>query len=306
MDLGGDDRIVVPPGDDAGVYRLGDVYVVQTIDVITPVLNDPFLWGSVSAANSLSDVYAMGGRPLTALAFLGFDPCGMKPQDVREVLKGAVEKLKEAGVVLLGGHTMDDREPKFGLAVFGVCERPVTLEGARPGQILVITKPVGTGSVIKGVKEGLLREEDIPEVIRNMTSLNDKASRLMLEVGATSCTDVTGFGLLGHAWNICRRSRVGMRIYFEKVPVYRRAVDMVRRGLYPRGALENLKFVRDHLITDLEEWKTLVLTDPVTSGGLLFTVDGDREDLLRRKAEELGVEVWVIGEVTEEAVIRVL
>lgn len=297
---------MVPLGDDGGVYDLDGNLTVQTIDVITPVLNDPYLWGAVATANSLSDIYAMGGRPLTALAFLGFDPCNMKREDIREVLRGAVDKLKEAKVTLIGGHTMDDREPKFGLAVFGVCEKPVTLDGARPGQILVLTKPVGTGAVVKGVKEGMLKEEDIREVIDNMTVLNDRASRLMLEVEATACTDVTGFGLLGHAWNVCRRSQVGMKIFFSKVPVYKEALNLIRLGVYPKGAKENLEFVKDHLNTSLEEWKIIALTDPVTSGGLLFTVDREKERDLFNKAEVLGVNIWVIGEITEEVGITVL
>jgi len=302
-----DENTVVPPGDDAGVYRLQDLLIVQTIDVITPVLNDPYLWGAVSTANSLSDIYAMGGKPVTALALLGFDPCNMERETIKEVLRGAVDKLREAKTTLLGGHTLDDREPKFGLAVTGVCEgRYITQEGARPGQLLFLTKPIGTGALIKGVKEGILKESDIEDAIKNMTELNDRASQVMIESGATACTDVTGFGLLGHAFNICRKSGVGMKIEFEKVPVYPQTPDLIRRGVFPKGAKENLTFVREHLRTDLEEWKITVLCDPVTSGGLLFTADREKESFIRERAKELGVSIWVIGEITEERVIKVL
>ncbi len=307
LDIYRDEKTLVPIGDDAGVYLYEGKLWVQTVDVITPVLNDPYLWGSVATANALSDIYAMGGKPLTALSILGFDPCNMGPDEVREVLRGAAEKLKEAKVVLLGGHTVDDREPKFGLAVFGVCERePVTMEGAKAGELLILTKPIGTGAVIKGLKEGLLKEKDIEEAVDNMTRLNDRASELMLEVSASACTDVTGFGLLGHLWNLCRKSKVGAVLHFDKVPVYDKAVEMVKRGVYPKGAKENLSFVKKHLETTLEGWKVLLLSDPVTSGGLLFTVGKEKLKELERKAEELGVRFWVIGETTDTPKIKVL
>ncbi len=295
-------------GDDAGVYEYGGAVWVHTVDFITPVLNDPYLWGAVSATNSLSDVYAMGGVPVSALAVVGFNNCDLEVDVFKEVMRGAVDKLREAKTVLLGGHTIDDKEPKFGLAVAGVCPdgRYVTQSGARPGQLVVLTKPIGTGVLIKGMKEGLLNEEDIAEAVENMLTLNDRASELMKSVEATACTDVTGFGLLGHAWNVCKNSEVGMRIHFENVPIYPQAVELVKKKLFPKGASDNLNFVYRHLRSELEHWKLILLSDPVTSGGLLFTVDRDKREELEGKAKELGVKVWIVGEVTGSSELEVL
>ena len=295
-------------GDDAGVYEYGGAVWVHTVDFITPVLNDPYLWGAVSATNSLSDVYAMGGVPVSALAVVGFNNCDLEVDVFKEVMRGAVDKLREAKTVLLGGHTIDDKEPKFGLAVAGVCPdgRYVTQSGARPGQLVVLTKPIGTGVLIKGLKEGLLNEEGIAEAVENMLTLNDRASELMKSVEATACTDVTGFGLLGHAWNVCKNSEVGMRIHFENVPIYPQSVELVKKRLFPKGASDNLNFVHRHLRSELEHWKLILLSDPVTSGGLLFTVDRDKRKELEKKAKELGVKVWIVGEVTGSSELEVL
>ncbi|HHJ64049.1 MAG TPA: selenide, water dikinase SelD [Aquifex aeolicus] len=182
----------------------------------------------------------------------------------------------------------------------------VTQSGAKPEQLIVLTKPVGTGVLVKALKEGRIKEEDIPEAVENMLRLNDRASRLMLAVGATACTDVTGFGLLGHLWNVCRSSGVGAELVFGEIPLYERSVALVREGVYPRGAVDNLRFVEDVLETELERWKLLLLTDPVTSGGLLFTVDRERREELFRRARKLGVDCWIIGETTPEGRIRVV
>ena len=290
-------------GDDAGVYVYEGSVLVQTVDFITPVVNDPYLWGAISTANSLSDVYAMGGVPLTALAIVGFNNCDLDLEVFRSLMKGATDKLREAKTTLLGGHTVDDKEPKFGLAVTGACPggRYVTHKGAKSGQLVVLTKPVGTGILIKALKEGVLSQEDLREALDNMLTLNDKASKLMMSLSASSCTDVTGFGLLGHLWNICRASGVGARISYERVPIYGRAVELVR-DLHPKGAQENLSFVADKLRSTLGRDKLLLLTDPVTSGGLLFTIDKEREKELQERAEDLGVNYWVIGEIREEGI----
>lgn len=299
---------LVPVGDDAGVYEHNGTVYLHTVDLITPVLNDPYLWGAISTANSLSDVYAMGGIPLTALAVVGFNNCDLEVEVFREVMRGAVDKLREAKTVLLGGHTIDDKEPKFGLAVTGVCPdgRFVTQKGAKPGQLVALTKPVGTGVLIKALKEEKLSQEELSYAVENMLRLNDKAREVMMSVGATSCTDVTGFGLLGHAWNICRNSDVGMRLEFDRVPIYPTSVELVKRGIYPKGARENLSFVSANLKSSLEDWKKLILSDPVTSGGLLFTFDKSREEDLVIKADELGVDVWVVGETTEEVYLEMV
>jgi len=294
-----DERTLLAVGDDAGVYEHNGTVYLHTVDFITPILNDPYLWGAISTANSLSDIYAMGGIPLTALAVVGFNNCELDLEVFKKVMRGAVDKLREAKTVLLGGHTIDDKEPKFGLAVWGVCpdSKFVSQRGAKPGQVIVLTKPVGTGILIKALKEGILSQEEIEDAIENMLELNDRASKLMIELGATACTDVTGFGLLGHAYNICKNSKVGMRIEFDKVPIYEKAVGLVQKKVYPKGASDNFSFVKNYLKTDLEWWKLLLLSDPVTSGGLLFTIDREKVEYLKEKAMELGVRTWIIGEI---------
>jgi len=294
-------------GDDAGVYTYGGEVFVHTVDFITPILNDPYLWGAISTTNSLSDVYAMGCKPLNALAIVGFNNCDLDIGILREVMKGCADKLKEAKTVLLGGHTVDDKEPKFGLAVMGVCEggKYLTQEGAKPGDLLALTKPIGVGILTKAIKEGRLKEEDIRHAIDYMLMLNDKASLLTREF-ASACTDVTGFGLLGHAYNIARRSKVRLYIDFSKVPIYEESMRFVKENVYPKGAMDNYNFVRDYLMVEgLESWELLVLSDPVTSGGLLFSFPRERLQDLEKKAQELGIKLWIIGGVEEGEGLRV-
>ena len=294
-------------GDDAGVYAYGGKVYVHTVDFITPILNDPYLWGAISTVNSLSDVYAMGCKPLNALAIVGFNNCDLDIGVLREVMKGCADKLKEAKTVLLGGHTIDDKEPKFGLAVMGVCEdgKYLTQNGAKPGELLALTKPIGVGILTKAIKEGRLKEKDIKHAIDYMLMLNDKASSLAREF-ASACTDVTGFGLLGHAYNIARRSKVRLYIDFSKVPIYEESMRFVKEKVYPKGAMDNYNFVRDYLMVEgLEPWELLVLSDPVTSGGLLFSFPRERLQDLEKKAQELGIKLWIIGGVEEGEGLRV-
>lgn len=296
-------------GDDAGVYLYGDSVFVHTVDFITPVVNDPYLWGGISAANSLSDVYAMGCVPLNALAIVGFNNCELQPSVLQEVMRGCAQKLKEAKTVLLGGHTVDDKEPKFGLAVMGVCEggQFISQSGARVGDLIALTKPVGVGVLTKAIKEGKIREKDIEEAIQYMLMLNDRASKLARNLGATACTDVTGFGLLGHAYNIARRSGVSLTIHFSKVPIYEEAVSFVKQKIHPKGAVDNYNFVKEHMAHEgLEWWQLLLLTDPVTSGGLLFTFPEEKAKDLDALCRELGIKAWVIGKVEEGQGLRVL
>ncbi|AAC07095.1 selenophosphate synthase [Aquifex aeolicus VF5] len=303
-----DESTLVSIGDDAGVYEHNGIIWVYTVDIITPVVNDPYLWGAISTANALSDVYAMGGIPVNALAISCFNNCELDIEIFREVIRGALDKLREAKTVLLGGHTIDDKEPKFGLSVAGICPegKYITQSGAQVGQLLILTKPIGTGILIKGLKEGILKEEDINEAIENMLALNDKARNLMLSLDATACTDVTGFGLLGHAWNICKNSNIGARIFFEKVPYYQLSENLVKKKIYPKGAIENLNFVKNYLKSNLDNWKLILLSDPVTSGGLLFTINKEKLEKIDETAKELEVNYWIIGETIAENVLEVL
>ncbi len=298
-----DESTLVGVGDDGGVYlHRGNLYI-HTVDFITPIVNDPYLWGAISAVNSLSDVYAMGGKPLNALAIVCFNNCDLDVSVLKEVLKGAVDKLREAKTVLLGGHTVDDKEPKFGLAVTGVCKdgKYLTQEGAKVGDILYLTKPIGVGILTKALKSDLIKEKDIQQAINYMLELNDIAGELALEF-ANACTDVTGFGLLGHAFNIARKSKVKLVIEYGKVPFYPTAVDFVQKKVYPKGAMDNYNFVKEGIdkgSEPLEWWQVLLLSDPVTSGGLLMSVSEDRAGELEKKAQEKEVSLWKIGSVEE-------
>lgn len=294
-------------GDDAGVYLYNESVFIHTVDLITPVVNDPYLWGAISTANSLSDVYAMGGVPLNALAIVGFNNCDMDVSMLKEVMKGCADKLREAKTVLLGGHTIDDKEPKFGLAVMGVCPdgKYLSQKGAKVGDLVAITKPVGVGILTKAIKEGKISEKDIKPAIENMLLLNDKASALAKRLGATSCTDITGFGLMGHAYNIARKSEVRLSIRFSQVPVYEESVFFVKQKIHPKGAVDNYNFVKEHLINEgLQWWQVLLLSDPNTSGGLLFTFPKDALPFVEKGAQALGTNVWIIGEVEEGTGIR--
>lgn len=298
---------MVGVGDDAGVYAYKGGIFIHTVDFITPILNDPYLWGAISAANSLSDVYAMGGEPLNALAIAGFNNCELDIPVLKEIIRGCTDKLKEAKVVLLGGHTVDDKEPKFGLAVMGVCEdgKYLTQDGAKPGEILALTKPIGVGIITKAIKEERLSEKDIKHVIDYMLMLNDNAS-LLVKRFASACTDVSGFGLLGHVYNISRKSKVRLSIDFSRVPIYEESLHFIKEKIYPKGAMENYNFVKRHLIVEgLETWELLVLSDPVTSGGLLFTFSEKNLEDIKGEAQKLGVNLWIIGKVEEGQGLRI-
>ncbi|ADO45753.1 selenide, water dikinase [Hydrogenobacter thermophilus TK-6] len=307
LNLYTDERTLLGVGDDAGVYLYGGKVFIHTVDFITPIVNDPYLWGAISAVNSLSDVYAMGGVPLNALAIVGFNNCDMEVEVLKEVMRGCIDKLREAKTVLLGGHTIDDREPKFGLAVTGVCEDGtyLTQEGAKLGDLIAITKPIGVGILTKAIKEGKITERNIQEAINYMLTLNHKASLLAKSLKATSCTDVTGFGLLGHAYNIAKKSRVMLSINFSQVPVYEESIFFVKQKIHPKGALDNYNFVKDHVINEgLEWWQLLLLSDPNTSGGLLFTFPEEMRPLMDEKLDHLGIQAWIIGRVEEGKGLR--
>ncbi|MEW6117889.1 MAG: selenide, water dikinase SelD [Nitrospirota bacterium] len=268
--------IVVGPGDDAGVHLINGTAVVETVDVITPVVNDPFTFGAISANNSLSDIYAMGGRPMAALAVAGFPSCDYEPAVLKDILRGAVHSLRAAGAVLLGGHTFDDAEIKFGLSVTGVVQRDRILKvsGAEEGDIIVITKPIGIGTLTTALKGGKLSDEELTPAIQWMLTLNNTASELALRAGATACTDVTGFGLLGHAHNMVRGSATDFVITRSAVPVLDRVPQMIDAGMIPEGAYNNLNFLEGKVFfpPDMSEEDRLLLADPQTSGGLLITM----------------------------------
>lgn len=291
--------------DDAGVYRISEeLALVQTLDFFTPIVDDPFLYGQIAAANALSDVYAMGAKPMTALSVSCF-PVTVEPGVLAEILKGGQDKIKESGAVLLGGHTVTDEELKYGLSVTGTVHpsKVFTNAGAKAGDALILTKPIGTGILTTAFKFDLINEQELSEAAGVMSTLNKAASEAMQRVGAHACTDITGFGLLGHSLEMAKAGGVQLIIDSGKVPKMNRVAELIREEAVPGGAYSNM--------THFDEWLTfresiampekIALFDPQTSGGLLIAVPSE-------KAERLLAEIngnqpdWarIIGEVTDK------
>jgi len=290
--------------DDAGVFRLDDrTALIQTVDFFTPIVDDPYTFGQVAAANALSDVYAMGGRPLTALNIVCFPTKSLDKSVLVDILKGGYDKVHEAGAVLAGGHTVDDLELKYGLAVTGIVapDRVIANSGARPGQTLVLTKPLGTGIIATAVKANMVSPEAEAAMIRNMVALN-RSGEAAADFGVRGGTDVTGFGLLGHARELARASRVGLVIESGLVPALPGALEYSAMGLVPAGSWSNQNFCSKSLqVSDAVKPEMLsLLADAQTSGGLLLAVPPDQaEALLAYVRAREGTRAAVIGRVTE-------
>ena len=291
--------------DDAGVYRLNDTTaIVQTLDFFTPIVNDPYDFGQVAATNAISDVYAMGGTPITALNIVAFPISTLDKGILGEILRGAQDKLKEAGVTLVGGHSIDDKEPKFGLAVTGLVhpDKIKTNADAKVGDKLVLTKPIGVGICTTSLKNGLLSDEEITQVTKVMTTLNKTTAEVMANYDAHAVTDITGFGLLGHASEIAKASDVGIQIYYNQVPILPRVKELAIAGSVPGGTKNNFAHVADVVtysdsLDQIDRW---ILCDAVTSGGLLISIAADEVNSFVKELHEKGVNVQIIGEVTEE------
>jgi selenide, water dikinase len=288
---------------DAGVYKLSDdLAIVQTVDFFTPIVDDPLEFGRIAVANALSDVYAIGGRPITAMNLVCFPAKTMDIAVLREILRGGMDKLCEAEVTLVGGHSVDDPELKYGLSVTGIIhpKKVITNAGAMPGDALILTKPIGTGIINTAIKAGMAAEEQIVAIIEQMAMLNRKASELMQEVGVHACTDITGFGLLGHASEIVQNSSVGMEIKASSVPISTGAIEFARMGLIPGGTYRNRDFRANMVVfaPAVPEWAPDILFDPQTSGGLLIAVSQERAPILLAKLHEAGcAKSAVIGKV---------
>lgn len=297
--------------DDAAVYRLtADRALVATVDFFTPIVDDARTWGAVAAANALSDVYAMGGRPLFALNLVGWPRDTLPFELLGEVLNGAAEITRQAGCLMLGGHSIDDREPKFGLVVLGEVhpDHMLTNATARPGDRLVLTKPLGTGILTTALKRDLLPESALAEAVRSMTALNDGAARAALAGQVRCATDVTGFGLLGHLGNILAASGVGARIDVARLPVLPRVMELIAQGAVPGGTRRNYEAARAEWGEDLSEAERLITVDAQTSGGLLLAVPPGRLDaLLAGLRAEATLAAAVIGEILPEpSLLRVV
>jgi len=288
--------------DDAAVYRLSDdVALVLTVDVFTPIVDDPYTFGQIAAANALSDVYAKGGRPLLALNIAGF-PRRLSLDILAEILQGGAEKAAEAGVMIVGGHSIDDPEPKYGLAVTGLVhpDRFVSNAGARPGDILYLTKPLGIGVITTGIKQEKTPPPVAAEAVRVMGMLNRGAAEAMQETGVHASTDITGYGLLGHLHEMVTASGGGARISAAAVPVLHGARELAAQGAIAGGTARNLEWLADKVrwAPEIDEITRLLLADAQTSGGLLIAVAPSRAEMLERALRFRGVEtVARIGDV---------
>jgi len=295
-----DRRILTSLRDDAAVLRLTeDLAVIQTVDYITPVVNDPYVFGQITAANALSDVYAMGGRPVMALNLVGFPNQSLPLSVLEAILRGGADKAAEAGVTIAGGHSITDNAPKYGLAVTGTVDPRfiVRRTGAQPGDLLVLTKPLGTGAVTTGIDRQMADPALVEQAVRIMTALNDKAAAVMIRVGVHACTDVTGFGLLGHLWEMLAGGDIDVRLWASRVPVIEGALALIEAGVVPAGTHHNLRYMRTRV-----EWEQgvgremmLLLCDPQTSGGLLMAVSEEKADDLLAGLRAEGVPAAVIG-----------
>lgn len=289
--------------EDAGVYKLRDnLAIIQTLDFFTPIVDDPYTFGQIAVTNSLSDVYAKGGRPLTAMNIVCFPVKTMDISILRQILTGGLDKMREAGVVLVGGHSVEDEELKYGLSVTGVIhpDRVIMNQGAKAGDRLILTKTLGTGIISTALKGGEASEKAVAKSVSSMTTLNKKASELMLTVDVHACTDITGFGLLGHACEMIECTDVGMFIYADKVPYFPEAKEYAEMGMVPGGTTRNREFRADMVKIEKKVSQIMVdiLFDPQTSGGLLMSVPAADAEPLLKKLRRAGIKsAAVIGEV---------
>lgn len=293
--------------DDAGVYQLDEkTALVQTVDYFTPIVDDPYEFGAIAAVNALSDVYAMGARPLTALNIAGFPSSILPPAVLGRMMQGGRDALEEAGVALVGGHTVDDAEPKMGYAVTGLVDpRNIWRNStARPGDALFLTKPIGTGVMVKAIKDGRAAPDDAAAAVAAMRASNRAAADLLHRVGRpTACTDVTGFGLIGHAYEMAAGAKVAIRLEANAVPVLPGALEMARRDLFPGGSRNNRSHFSPHVRVEgaIPEERLSLFYDAVTSGGLLFTVEAARGRAYETAFHEAGLPLYRVGSVADGA-----
>ncbi len=290
--------------EDAGVYKLrDDLAIIQTVDFFTPIVDDPYTFGRIAVTNALSDVYAMGGRPVTAMNIVCFPIKKLEVKILREILRGGYDKLREAGVLLIGGHSVEDDEPKYGLSVTGVIHPDKVLfnKGAKAGDVLILTKPLGTGIVATALKGGLADAALVARSVACMTTLNKKAAELMTErEDIHACTDVTGFGFLGHALEMAEASGVGLRIRAAAVPFFSGIQTFVEEGIVPGGLIRNRKFREKQIeiAPGCPDWRVDILFDPQTAGGLLISLPKATAPALLQKMHAAGIEAAaIVGEV---------
>ena len=298
--------------DDAGVYKVtDDIAIIQTVDFFTPIVDDPYWFGQIAAANALSDVYAMGGVPKTAMNLVAFPIKEMDISILRQIIQGGLDKLKEADVVLVGGHSVEDKELKYGLSVTGFIhpDRVLTKKNLKAGDRLILTKPLGTGIINTAVKGGLASGEIIENVTRLMATLNRDAAEVMNDYPVSACTDITGFGLLGHIAEMVADSELGIEIWTDKVPIITEAIEYAGQGFVPGGAYKNRDF-RESVVTfapSVDLSIKDIFFDPQTSGGLLISVESESAGDLVKSLKKNGInDAAVIGQVLSEPAGRVV
>jgi selenide,water dikinase len=288
--------------EDAGVYRISDtVAIVQTIDFFTPIVNDPYSFGQIAAANALSDIYAMGAVPKTALNMVCFSPKKFGLSILKDIIRGGIDKIREAGVSLLGGHSVDDEEIKYGLAITGIVhpDKVILNEGARPEDALILTKPLGTGILNTGIKGNILGDDVVQKLIGVMATLNKKASDVMLSVRTHGATDVTGFGLAGHLKEMIKEN-IGVQIFAGKLPYFQEATELAKSGFIPGGLYRNRDFYKEHVSSKDQGFFYDIIFDPQTSGGLLMAIDPADLPFFDQNAAEVKLDYWVIGKFIDE------
>ena len=288
--------------DDAGVYKINEeLAIIQTVDFFTPVVDDPYWFGQIAVANALSDVYAMGGVPKTAMNLVSFPSDKMDISILQRILKGGVDKMNEAGVVLIGGHSVEDQELKYGLSVTGFIhpDKIITKKGIKEGDFLILTKPLGVGIINTCIKGGIASEGLIDYVTNLMASLNKKASEIMKGFRIHACTDITGFGLIGHMAEMIQGTGLSIAINVKELPIIPESREYASMGLIPAGTYKNMDFWKEIVKTDsIDEVLMLILFDPQTSGGLLICCDPSDSDALLKALRDEGIEdASVIGRV---------
>jgi selenide,water dikinase len=298
--------------DDAGVYKLNDdLAIVQTIDFFTPIVNDPYDFGQIAVANALSDIYAMGGKPLTAMNIVCFPSNMLDISILQDILRGGIDKMREADVVLIGGHSIDDKELKYGLSVTGTVhpKHMLTNSAAKAGDKLILTKPLGTGIINTALKAGVAAEKTIQKVTGYMASLNRTAAELMQGFEIHSCTDITGFGFIGHTWQLAHNSQIGIKIQSSSIPFFPEAKEFADKGFLPGGLQRNRDYYgnKADFAAGVPSYINDILFDPQTSGGLLIAVTPEAASCLLVKLQKAGIpDATIIGEVVSEPQEKVL
>ncbi len=291
--------------DDAGVFRLNDdTALITTADFITPPLDDPYIYGQIAAANAISDVYAMGGRPITCLNLVAFPSKKLAPEVLHKIIAGALSKITESGAVLAGGHTIDDEEPKFGLSVTGIVHPDKVWKncGAKASDALILTKPIGSGVIFNANLKNKISEQAFNECIKITTTLNNTSAEIMKDYNIHAVTDVTGYGFAGHAFEMAKGADVSLEIYVDKVPVMNEALEMYKKGVTTGVNAFNRELVKDNIQfkTDLPEWNKEIFFDPQTSGGLLVSLPENESKNLLKDLHDAGIIASeIIGHVKE-------